>query len=95
MNNEVEVLLDKLTKAVSFQYPGKCAPSVLVSWLPNKSYYVSIVRYEDSFEDKKVMHRVRNTSLLSALKDLADQFLKSVVKERDPLDELNLYLGTK
>lgn len=95
MNNEVEVLLEKLSKAVSFQYPGKCAPSVLVSCLPNKHYYVSVVRYEESFEDKKVMHKARNTSLFEALKDVADQLLKSVIKEKDPLDELNIFLTKK
>lgn len=88
---DVEVLLDKLAKAVSFRYPGKCAPSVIVSWLPNKSWYVSIVRYEESFE-KVVMHKARNTSLLSALKDISEQLLKAVVKERDPLDDLDLCL---
>lgn len=91
--NEVE-LLEKLTKAVSFQYPGKCAPNVLTSYLPNKTWYVSINQYEDSAEDKKVMHKARNTSLLHALKDVSNQLLKSVVKDRDPLDDLNFYLGT-
>ena len=87
-------LLEKLCKAVSFQYPGKCAPSVLTSYLPNKTWYVSINQYEDSSEDKKVLHKARNTSLMFALQDISKQLLKSVVKDRDPLDNLNIYLET-
>lgn len=85
-----EVLIEKLSKAVSFQYPGKCAPSVVISWLPNKSWYVSIVRYEDGHDDKKVLHKARNASLASALKDVSKQLLDSVVRERNPLDELDI-----
>jgi len=93
--SEFELLVEKLSKAVSFQYPGKCAPSVIISWLPSKEWYVSILRYEDSHEDKKVMHKARNKSLEVALKDISEQLLKSVVKEKDPLDELNIFLSKK
>lgn len=87
-----EVLLEKLTKAVSFQYPGKCAPGVITSWLPSKEWYVSITRYEDGHADKQVMHKTRNKSLQVALQDISRQLLASVVRERDPLDELNFAL---
>ncbi len=93
--SEFELLIEKLSKAASFQYPGKCAPSVIISWLPSKEWYVSILRYEDSHEDKKVMHKVRNKSLEAALREISDQLLKSVIKEKDPLDELNIFLNKK
>ena len=89
---DTSVLIEKLSKAVSFQYPGKAAPSVVVSFLPNQEWYVSICRYEDGHSDKQVMHKTRNKSLPTALQDISRQLLASVVRERDPLDELNFAL---
>lgn len=89
---DTEILIEKLSKAVSFQYPGKAAPSVVVSFLPNQEWYVSICRYEDGHTDKHVMHKTRNKSLPAALQDISRQLLASVVRERDPLDELNFVL---
>ncbi len=89
---DTNILIEKLSKAVSFQYPGKAAPSVVVSFLPNQEWYVSICRYEDGHADKQVMHKTRNKSLTIALQDISRQLLASVVRERDPLDDLNMAL---
>lgn len=85
-------LIDKLSKAVSFQYPGKCAPSVVISWLPTKEWYVSIVKYEFSANDKQIMHKTRNQCLTTALQVVSRQLLDTIVEERNPLDELNNFL---
>lgn len=97
MNNEINIeeLIQKLAKAASFQYPGKCAPGVIVSWLPSKEWYVSITKYEDSHEDKKVMHKARNKSLIVALKEVSNELLGSVLRQMDPLEELNFYVNNK
>lgn len=89
LETKINELIEKLSKAVSFQYPGKFAPSLLISWLPNRTWYVSVLQYLDSHEEKSVLHKARNTDLFLALKEISNQLLNSVIKEKDPLDELN------
>lgn len=81
-------LLDKLTQAVSFKYPGKVAPGVLISHLPNKQYYVSILQYGSNHMDKKVMHSAKHESLEHALKTVTQEFLRKNRPQTNPVEEL-------
>ncbi len=92
--NEIDVasLMDKLTKAVSYKYKGGCAPSIIVSWLPNKTFYVSIVKYNGSHKDKQIMHHATALTLESALQSVTKNFLAAVKEQKNPVDELDEYL---
>lgn len=82
-----EVLIDKLTKAVSHAYRNdKTAPGLVVSAL-KKGYYCSVVRYENAFaKGKVVVCKAKSGSLTEALADLTDQFLD--LQDSPPIDPI-------
>lgn len=84
-----EVLIDKLTKAVSHRYrDDKTAPGLTVSAL-KKGYYCSVVRYEGPFaRNKVVVCKAKGDSLSATLKDLTTQFLNDQTGPVDPIQEL-------
>jgi hypothetical protein len=86
-----EQLMDKLTKAITFQYKTDAtAPGVTVSSLKTGEYYCSIVRWTGvgKTAKKTVVCKARSTSLDGSLKDLAQQFLSLNQTPRDPVQEL-------
>lgn len=86
-----EQLMDKLTKAITFQYKTDAtAPGVTVSSLKNGEYYCSIVRWTGvgKTAKKTVVCKARNSSLDGTLKELAQQFMSLSQKVKTPLDEL-------
>jgi hypothetical protein len=89
----VEVLLDKLTRAISYRYKDdKTAPGLTVSVL-KKGYYCSVVRYQGAFaKDKVVAFKARGETLAEALNDLTTQFLKSDMVPTNPVEELRNFV---
>lgn len=87
MENFQELFV-KLTNAVSYKYPGPCSPSVLVSALPNKTYYVSILKYGKNHKDKAVLHKAYDKDLCRAVEAVTQQFLSATDAPKNPLDEL-------
>lgn len=89
-------LMDKLTKAVSYQYrDDKTAPGVTVSAL-KKGYYCSVVRYSQAFaKGKQVVCNARGDSLPAVLKELAQKFLTINAVKKDPVQELNSLVGNE
>lgn len=85
-------LLVKLTNAVSYKYPGACAPSVIVSSLSNNEYYVSIVKYGSSHKDKMVLHKAYNKDLCRAVEAVTQQFLSATNAPTNPIEELKEYV---
>jgi hypothetical protein len=86
-----EVLIDKLTKAISYRYrDDKTAPGLTVSAL-KKGYYCSVVRYTDAFaKGKTVVCKTKADSLTDALKDLTEQFLNTQTVPADPIQDLRM-----
>jgi len=85
---QILILLDRLTKAISYRYKGNCAPGVTISWLPTQEYYISILKYGNSHLEKTVMHSARSIELYTAIKDVTMQFLDSSSEEKNPVDNL-------
>lgn len=90
---DTQVLLDKLTKAVSFKFnEDKTAPGVTVSSL-KKGYYCSVVRYSGAFaKGKVVVCSAHADTLDGAIEMAAKLFLTQVAVTRDPLQELDAQL---
>jgi hypothetical protein len=87
-----EQLIDKITKAITFQYKTDATtPGLTVSSLKNSEYYCSIVRWSGvgKAAKKTIVCKARALSLDGALKDLAQQFLNVSQPTKTPLDELN------
>jgi hypothetical protein len=86
---KTEVLIDKLTKAISHRYrDDKTAPGLTVSAL-KKGYYCSVVRYEGAFATNKVVVcKAKANSLTEALNELTTQFLKTKDVPVDPVQDL-------
>ena len=95
-NMDTEVLLNKLTKAISHAYKeDKTAPGLTVSAL-KKGYYCSVVRYDGAFgAGKRVICKARGDSLGVTLKDVATQFLNITTQVKDPVQELNELVSSK
>jgi hypothetical protein len=89
-----EILIDKLTKAISYRYrDDKTAPGLVVSAL-KKGYYCSVVRYESAFaKDKVVVCKAKSSSLTEALNDLTIQFLGTQGTPKDPVQDLQDFLA--
>lgn len=86
-----EKLIDKLTKAITFQYKTDAtAPGLTVSSLKNGEYYCSIVRWTGTGKTAKktVVCKARSSSLDGSLKDLAQRFLSVNQPNKTPVDEL-------
>jgi hypothetical protein len=83
-----EILIDKLTKAISHAYrDDKTAPGLVVSAL-KKGYYCSVVRYENAFaKGKVVVCKAKSSVLEVALADLANQFLD--LQSSPPIDPIS------
>jgi hypothetical protein len=86
-----DVLIDKLTKAISYRYrDDKTAPGLTVSAL-KKGYYCSVVRYENAFaKGKVVVCKAKSDSLADALEDLTEQFLSTQLVPVDPIQDLRI-----
>lgn len=94
---DTQALIDKLTKAISFQFKeDKTAPGLTISAL-KIGYYCSIVRYSQAFgKGKIVVCKAKSDTLPAALKIVASEFLTCQKKTRDPVDELgDLVRGSK
>jgi len=88
--NTTEVLIDKLTKAISHKYrEDKTAPGLTVAAL-KKGFYCSVVRYDGAFGNGKVVVcKAKADTLDSALKSVASQFLTIAAQPKDPVQELD------
>lgn len=87
----VQELIVKLTKAITYKYPGPCAPSLLIATLPNGNFYVSILKYGATHRDKQVMFKRIDSDLCRALTGLMNQFLASDSSQPNPIDELRAF----
>lgn len=87
---DTQVLLDKLTRAVSYQYKDdKTSPGVTVSAL-RKGYYASVVRYSEAFaKGKTVVCSARGDTLDQALEGVAKEFLVKINSQPDPVQQLD------
>jgi hypothetical protein len=87
---DTQVLLDKLTKAVSFQFKeDKTSPGVTVSAL-KKGYYASVVRYTGAIaKGKVVVCSARGDTLDAALEGVAKEFLVKINSQPDPVQQLD------
>lgn len=85
-----QVLLDKLTQAVSFQFKDdKTSPGITVSAL-KKGYYASVVRYSSAFaKGKTVVCSARGDTLDQALEGVAKEFLVKINVQPDPVQQLD------
>ena len=87
---DTQVLIDKLTKAISHKYrEDKTAPGLTVS-APKKGYYCSVVRYDGTFgAGKVVVCKAKSDTLNGALQDVASKFLSLAEQPKDPVQELS------
>lgn len=86
-----QVLINKITKAISHQYKtDKTTPGLQIAALRNGTFYVSVVRYAKPFgKEKSVVCKAKDPNLDVALKNVASQFLIMQARAKDPVDELN------
>lgn len=83
---DTKVLIEKLTKALSYKYPNdRMMPGVTIAYLRSGNFYVSLLRYTP---EKSVIFKNENADLVAALMK-AGKFLTSSHPERNALDELN------
>lgn len=87
---DTQVLLNKLTQAVSFQFrDDKTSPGVTVSAL-KKGFYASVVRYTGAIaKGKVVVCSARGDTIDQALEGVAKEFLVKVNAQPDPLQQLD------
>ncbi len=87
---DTQVLLNKLTQAVSFQFKDdKTSPGVTVSAL-KKGFYASVVRYTGAIaKGKVVVCSARGDTLDAALEGCAKEFLVKVNSQPDPVQQLD------
>jgi len=84
----VQEFIEILTAALSFKFPNDTKmPGVTISYLKNKQYYVSLVRY---CPGKKVIIKASHLNLCDALGDVGAQLLvyQNKKAEKDPMDYL-------
>lgn len=91
---DVKELVEKITKAISYQFKkveGLKGPSpgLTISIIPTGDYYASIVKYEGALENKQVVAKATGQSLEEVLVSVSNQFLNSILVDKNPLDELN------
>lgn len=86
---DTQVLLDKLTKAVSYQFKeDKTSPGITVSAL-KKGYYCSVVRYTGAIAKGKVVFcHARGDTLDLALEGVAKEFLSKFNEQPNPMQQL-------
>lgn len=86
----IEVIINTLTKAISYKYrEDKTAPGLTISAL-KKGFYCSVVRYNGAFgSGKEVVCKAKSDSLFNALKSVAIQFGNLNLYPRDPIQELD------
>lgn len=87
----IEVLLDKLLKAVKFKFDtDPTAPGVVTAVLGNGKYYVSVVRFTQSFgKGKVVVCKAQAETLLAALTEAAQKFLVTAQQPVNPVQALD------
>lgn len=87
---DTQVLMNKLLKAVSYQFKDdKTSPGITVSSLKH-GYYASVVRYEGSFaKGKVVVCKAKGDTLEDVLQNVAEAFLKQVHVPQNPVEELS------
>ena len=92
-SNDVDQLVEKITKAISFKYKeDKTVPGLTVAYLKN-GFYCSIIRYNGAFaKDKLVVCHARAATLELCLKDLSETFLALPSSLKDPVQELKDFL---
>ena len=86
----VEQLLNKLSKAVSYTYrkDGTC-PGVLISTLKDGDVYISIVRYGKEYPNgKKVVCKYQSSNLKTSLMMVSKLFIESSIQEQNPIESL-------
>lgn len=88
-------LIDKLTKAISFQFKtDKTAPGLTISSLKT-GYYCSIIRYDQPFGKGKVVFcKAKATTLPAALTAVSKEFLGKSAHPKDPVQELDAFVET-
>jgi len=87
--SDTQMLLDKLTNAISFKFKeDMTSPNLTISRL-KKGYYCSVVRFSGAFaKGKTVVCKAEDTTLEGALVKVAKQFLTTANVVRDPMQEL-------
>lgn len=90
-----EQLLEKLTAAVSFAYKKDyTSPGVNVSFLKNKKYYSSVLRYTSAFAGgKEVVCSFIADTIHDALMGLSKAFVTTYKEEINPVAELQQSLA--
>ena len=95
--DETVALLNKLTEAISYKYKGDAAaPNITISKIPH-GYYCSVVRYIKGTGikggGKVVVCKTEASTLESALEAVVDEFLNTVGKQTDPIQELSSFIN--
>lgn len=92
MNNNVEILIQKITKTVQFTFKeDSIVPGLIIAYLPaSNTFYVSLVRYLD--RHKKVLFSTNNANLESAIIDICGMFINSLSVNDNPISDLKNYL---
>jgi hypothetical protein len=87
---DTQVLINKLTKAISHAYKDDhTAPGLTISAL-KKGVYCSVVRYDGAFgKGKSVLCSVKADTLPQALKEITNKFLQLSNRPKDPVQELS------
>ena len=91
---DTNLLFQLTTRAVCHLYAeDPTRPSVVVSFLPNKRFYISIVRYKQRFaKEKSVVYKVEHEDFEEAVKQIADWVSKNKPASKNPLDDLKEFL---
>ena len=90
---DTELLLDKLTKAVTHQYSNDSScPSVIVSYIKG-SYYCSIVRYTRPYgEGKQIVCHLTAGTIGEAIKRVSCRWLEQTGVNLNPIEDLRISL---
>ena len=85
-------IIELLTQATCYLFKSdQTRPGVVVSYLPDKNYYVSIVRYQSAFaKNKEVVFKTRHPELSVAINRAAHWVTNH--KARDPVGLLEDFL---
>lgn len=87
--DNLSTLIEMATKAICYLYkedPTK--PSLIISYLNNENFYVSVVRYRKGYaQDRCVVFKTQKRSLYSALITTA-MWASKQTSSKTPVDEL-------
>jgi hypothetical protein len=92
---DTQELINKLTKAISFQFKtDKTAPGLTIASLKT-GYYCSVIRYDQPFGKGKVVFcKAKGTTLSEALSAVSKEFLSKSVRPKDPVQELDVFVSS-